>query len=157
MATTTRPVNVSDKPRLLTAGCRAETNQSDARAAPRLPTARTTMDRRSGHPAVCSPASGLSSVAGSTRPVPQEEGNAGGVHHQKGDGAGVREGGDVGGGGRVELIGQGRDQQGGDDEDQEGGVEARFLRVEALGAVPGAAGDERRSRGPARRSPAPSQ
>ena len=37
--------------------------------------------------------------------------------------------------GVCELVGQGRDQQGGDDEHEQGGVEARFLRVEALGAV----------------------
>src|ERR1700678_3383179 len=39
IATTTKPVKVCDKPRLRTAGCSGPTNQSDARAAPRLATA----------------------------------------------------------------------------------------------------------------------
>ena len=55
------------------------------------------------------------------------------------------------------LVGQGRDEQGGDDEEQQGGVEARFLRVEALDAVAERRRPRRRSRAPARRWPAPSR
>src|SRR5438270_4840665 len=51
MATTTRPVNVCERPKLLVAFSRGLTNQSEASAAPALATASSPTERRSGHAA----------------------------------------------------------------------------------------------------------